>query len=73
MTRRVLPERQRGQADCAVRVQHDGLTARAHTRVDGQHALLTQWGGQQQFTDVLRKDADGAILNPVGGRTVMRG
>ena len=46
----------------ALRIQTYHLAARTETRVDAHHALLSQWGREQQLTHVAHKHIDGFLV-----------
>ena len=46
----------------ALFVQTHDLTARAESRINGQHALVAQWGSKQQLAHVLCKRLDGLVV-----------
>ena len=46
----------------ALGIEAHHLATRAESRVDTHHALLAQWGTQQQLTQILGKHADGLFV-----------
>ena len=48
-------------------IEQRDLAARAETRVDGDHGLLTERGGEEQFAEIVGEDADRGLVGALLG------